>query len=107
MNQRDILFPALATNIIFFTAQISTEEIDQAIVNLDEFERVHAAMGKHNAACVRQRIALAKAYLRNGEKEKAQSSFLRALGTADMFRPSIQTKQMLETEWRIAQEAIA
>ncbi|QQR57837.1 MAG: hypothetical protein IPG59_23170 [Candidatus Melainabacteria bacterium] len=108
MTQTDILFPALATSLIFLSASAncSIKEIDEAGVNLEEFERVHASDGKHNAACIRQRFALAKAYLRAGDHEKAERCFEKALGTARMFWPSIQTTEMLKTEWRLARETI-
>ncbi|MCW5824690.1 MAG: hypothetical protein KIT34_17970 [Cyanobacteria bacterium TGS_CYA1] len=108
MKQTDILFPTLATSLIFLSAgaKCSIQEIDEAGVKLEEFERNHARDGKHNSACIRQRIALAKAYLRAGEKIKAELSFQKALGTARMFSPSIQTTQMLQTEWRLARETM-
>ncbi len=108
MTQTDILFPALATSLNFLsaTASYSIQEIDEAGVNLEEFERVHASDGKHNAACIRQRFALAKAYLRAGNTDKAEGCFEKALGTARMFWPSIQTTEMLKTEWRLARETI-
>ncbi|MBX9723859.1 MAG: hypothetical protein K2X81_20800 [Candidatus Obscuribacterales bacterium] len=108
MTQTDILFPALATSLIFLsaTANYSIQEIDEAGVSLEEFERVYASDGKHNAACIRQRFALAKAYLRAGNQEKAELCFQKALGTARMFWPSIQTTEMLKTEWRLARETI-
>ncbi len=108
MTQTDILFPALATSLIFLsaTANYSIQEIDEAGASLEEFERVYASDGKHNAACIRQRFALAKAYLRAGDSDKAELCFQKALGTARMFWPSIQTTEMLKTEWRLARETI-
>jgi len=108
MTQTDILFPALATSLIFLSASAncSIKEIDEAGVNLEEFERAHASDGKHNAACIRQRFALAKAYLRAGDQDKAERCFEKALGTARMFWPSTQTTEMLKCEWRLARETI-
>ncbi len=71
-----------------------------------DHKKLNAKEGKHNSACIRQRIALAKAYLRAGENEKAELCFQKALGTARMFSPSIQTTQMLQTEWRLARETM-
>jgi len=108
MKQTDILFPALATSLIFLsaTANYSIQEIDEAGIHLEEFERAHASDGKHNAACIRQRLALAKAYLRAGDSDKAERCFQKALGTARMFSPSIQTTEMLKTEWKLARETM-
>lgn len=108
MKQTDILFPARATSLSFLSASAncSIQEIDEAGVQLEEFERNHAGEGKHNSSCIRQRVALAKAYLRAGEKVKAELSFQKALGTARMFSPSIQTTEMLQTEWRLARETM-
>lgn len=108
MTQTEILFPRIQTSLIFLSKSLnySVEEIDQADIELEEIERILACEGKHNVACVRQRFALAKAYLRAGDKQKAEHCFQKALGTARMFSPSIQTTEMLKTEWRLAREAI-
>ena len=108
MKQTDILFPTLATSLIFLSANAtcSIQEIDEAFVQLEEFESAHKAEGKHYLACIRKRIAIAKAYFKAGEHDKAELCFQKALGTASMFWPSIQTTEMLKTEWRLARETM-